>query len=58
MDIVDELREMAKIRMESYRHSVADAYDKHVRVKTFNVGDLILRKVFSEYYGHDGRQVC
>ena len=32
--------------MESYRQRVANAYNKHVRVKTFNVGDLVLRKVF------------
>ena len=46
MDIVDELREMAKIRMESYRQRVANAYNKHVHVKTFNIDDLVLRKVF------------
>ena len=46
VDTIDELRELEKIRMESYRQKVANSYNKHVRVKTFSVGDLVLRKVF------------
>ena len=46
IDTIDELREIAKIRMESYRQKVANSYNKHVRVKAFSVGDLVLRKVF------------
>ena len=37
--------------MESYRQWVANAYNKHVRVKTFNVGDLDLQKVFQKTMG-------
>ena len=46
VDTVDELREMAKARLESYRQRVANSYNKHVRVRSFAVGDMVLRKVF------------
>ncbi|XP_063948038.1 uncharacterized protein LOC135152135 [Daucus carota subsp. sativus] len=46
VDTVDELRETAKVHMEAYQQRVANIYHKHVRIKTFTVGDMVLRKVF------------
>ncbi|XP_074346766.1 uncharacterized protein LOC141685570 [Apium graveolens] len=45
-DTVNELREMARIRMDSYQQRVANTYNKHIHVRAFHVGDLMLRKTF------------
>ncbi|XP_074336583.1 uncharacterized protein LOC141673740 [Apium graveolens] len=45
-DTVDELREMAKIWLASNQHRVANIYNKHVYIRTFHVGDMVLRKTF------------
>ncbi|XP_074327250.1 uncharacterized protein LOC141665168 [Apium graveolens] len=45
-DIVDELQEMAKVRLVSYQQRVANTFNKHVHVRAFRVGDLVLRKTF------------
>ncbi|XP_074300444.1 uncharacterized protein LOC141631706 [Silene latifolia] len=46
LDTVDELRTSAQIRMASYRQTVARSYNKNVKIRTLQVGDLVLRKVF------------
>ncbi|XP_074356733.1 uncharacterized protein LOC141696499 [Apium graveolens] len=46
VDTVDELREMAIIRLVSYQQRVANTYNKHVHVRAFRVGDFVLRKTF------------
>ncbi|XP_074277405.1 uncharacterized protein LOC141601043 [Silene latifolia] len=46
LDTIDELRTSARIRMASYRQTVARSYNKNVKVRTLQVGDLVLRKVF------------
>ncbi|XP_074301173.1 uncharacterized protein LOC141632528 [Silene latifolia] len=46
LDTVDKLRTSAQIRMASYRQTVARSYNKNVKVRTLQVRDLVLRKVF------------
>ncbi|XP_074306495.1 uncharacterized protein LOC141641746 [Silene latifolia] len=46
LDMIDELRTSAQIRMASYRQIVARSYNKNVKVRTLQVGDLVMRKVF------------
>ncbi|XP_074297358.1 uncharacterized protein LOC141628070 [Silene latifolia] len=46
LDTIDELRISAQIRMASYRQTVARSYNKNVKIRTLQVGDLDLRKVF------------
>ncbi|XP_074298338.1 uncharacterized protein LOC141629197 [Silene latifolia] len=46
LDTIDELRTSAQIKMASYRQTVAKSYNKNVKVRTLQVGDLVLRKVF------------
>ena len=45
MDLIDEVRDEAMKRMEKYRGAMARYYNKKVKVRRFNVGDLVLRKV-------------
>ena len=46
LDTVDELRESAAIRKASYQRRLASSYNKRVKPRTFQPGDLVLRRVF------------
>ncbi|KAK8934446.1 hypothetical protein KSP39_PZI014383 [Platanthera zijinensis] len=45
LDLVEELRELASIRQEEVKRRMSRYFDKHVRVKQFEKGDLVLKKV-------------
>lgn len=45
MDLVEERRENALNRTEAYRSRVVRAYNKRVRPRDFQVGELVLKKV-------------
>ena len=45
MDLVDKVRNEAMKRKEKYKGTMARYHNKKVKVKRFNIGDLILRKV-------------
>ena len=46
VDTVDELRDSAAIRIVSYQRRLENSYNKRVKPRTFQPGDLVLRKVF------------
>ena len=46
LDVSDELREAAAIRITSYHRRLANSYNKRVKPRVFQPGDLVLRKVF------------
>ncbi|XP_075492587.1 uncharacterized protein LOC142530651 [Primulina tabacum] len=45
LDLVEEKRDRAFIRMEAYRSRVMKSYNKRVRIRDFQVGDLVMKKV-------------
>ncbi|XP_073304626.1 uncharacterized protein [Primulina huaijiensis] len=45
LDLEEEKRERALIRMEAYRGRVMKSYNKKVRIRDFQVGDMVLKKV-------------
>ena len=45
MDLIVEVRDEASKQMEKYSGVMARYYNKKVKVRRFNVGDLVLRKV-------------
>ncbi|XP_075521384.1 uncharacterized protein LOC142554607 [Primulina tabacum] len=45
LDLLEEKRDRAAIRMEAYRSPVMKSYNKHVRARDFQVGDLVMKKV-------------
>ena len=45
LDTSDELREAAAIRLASYQHCLANDYNKRVRPRVFQPGDLVLWKI-------------
>ncbi|XP_074290601.1 uncharacterized protein LOC141617317 [Silene latifolia] len=46
LDTIDEPRTSAQIRMTAYKQTAARSYNKNLRLRTLQVGDLVLRKVF------------
>ena len=46
MDLVEEKRDLALIRLSHYRQSIARFYNKGVNERRFDEGDLVLRKIF------------
>ena len=45
LDLIDEVREEAMKRMAKHKETIAKYYNRKVKVRRFNTGDLILRKV-------------
>ena len=45
LDFLDEMRDLAKLRLTSYHQNVARQYNKNVRARMFRTGDMMLKKV-------------
>ena len=45
LDCLDEVRDQASQRMAKYQQKIVEYYNRRVKLKRFNIGDLILRKV-------------
>ena len=46
LDAIDELRDKAHLRTALYQQNVAQHYNKNIKVRTFKIGDWVLRHVF------------
>ena len=46
LDLINESRDRALIRIQNYKHAAANYNNSNVRNRRFNQGDLVLRKVF------------
>ena len=46
LDTADELRETAAVGVASYHRRLENLYNKHVKLRVFQPGNLVLRKVF------------
>ncbi|GKV37609.1 hypothetical protein SLEP1_g45619 [Rubroshorea leprosula] len=56
LDFVEEVREMSRIRNMAHQSRVAKFYNKRVRARQFQVGDLVLRKAgLTNAYSHMGK---
>jgi len=47
MDFIDERRDQAMIRVQNYQQAAARYYNSNIKIQRFEVGELVLRKVFS-----------
>ena len=45
LDLVDEVRDQAAQKMAKYKQKIAEYYNQRVKLKRFNISDLVLRKV-------------
>ncbi|GLT84992.1 hypothetical protein SLE2022_031950 [Rubroshorea leprosula] len=56
LDLVEEVREMSRIRNMAHQNRVAKFYNKRVRARQLQVGDLVLRKAgLTNVYSHMGK---
>ncbi|GKV42478.1 hypothetical protein SLEP1_g49874 [Rubroshorea leprosula] len=56
LDLVEEIREMFRIRNMAHQSRVAKFYNKRVRARQFQVGDLVLRKAgLTNTHSHMGK---
>ena len=46
LDTIDELRDLAKLRIAAHQQRIANSYNKNIRIRRFQIGDLVLRKTF------------
>ncbi|XP_024011258.1 uncharacterized protein LOC112086525 [Eutrema salsugineum] len=46
LDLINEKRDQALVRIQNYQQATARYYNKNVRSRRFKAGDLVLRKVF------------
>ena len=45
LDYLDETRDVASKRMEKYQQKMVGYYDQRVKLRRFDMGDLLFRKV-------------
>ena len=45
MDLIDQVRDEASKQMEKYMGPMAKYYNKKLKVRRFNIDDLVLKKV-------------
>ncbi|KAL0451526.1 UNVERIFIED_CONTAM: hypothetical protein Slati_1130700 [Sesamum latifolium] len=45
LDLIEELREKAFLRIQRYKNIMINSYNKRVKSRSFQVGDLVLRRV-------------
>ena len=45
LDCLDEVRDKASSRMTKYQQKMAEYYNKRVKLRQLDIGDLVLRKV-------------
>ncbi|KAL0462545.1 UNVERIFIED_CONTAM: hypothetical protein Slati_0142100 [Sesamum latifolium] len=45
LDLIEELREKAFLRIQRYKNIMINSYNKRVKSRNFQVGDLVLRRV-------------
>ncbi|KAL0386196.1 UNVERIFIED_CONTAM: hypothetical protein Sradi_3013900 [Sesamum radiatum] len=45
LNLIEKLREKAFIRIQRYKNTMINSYNKRVRARSFQVGDLVLRRV-------------
>ncbi|KAL0445717.1 UNVERIFIED_CONTAM: hypothetical protein Slati_1699600 [Sesamum latifolium] len=45
LDLIEELREKTFIRIQRYKNTMINSYNKRVKARSFQVGDLVLRRV-------------
>ncbi|GKV01994.1 hypothetical protein SLEP1_g14488 [Rubroshorea leprosula] len=56
LDVMEEVREMSRIRNMVHQSRVAKFYNKRVRARQFQVGNLVLRKTWlTNSYSHMGK---
>ena len=56
LDTLNELRGSVAIRIASYQRRLANSYNKRVKTRTFQPGNLVLRRVFENKVDPNARK--
>ncbi|XP_038708603.1 uncharacterized protein LOC120003660 [Tripterygium wilfordii] len=48
LDLLQERRDQAMVRLAAYQQVLSRSYNKNVRARSFEIGDFVLRKVLSQ----------
>ena len=46
LDAIEERHDQALLRIQNYQHQIESYYNKKVKSRPFELGDIVLRKVF------------
>ena len=46
LDLLEERRERATVRIAAYQQRIKQYFNKNVKLRTFRLGDLVLRRIF------------
>ena len=57
LNLLEEIRNMATIRLASYHQQMKRRYDKSIRPRSFQVGDLVLQKVVANTKNPNDRKL-
>ena len=55
--MIDELRDLANIRIAAHQQRITRAYNKNTRIRRIHVRDLVLRKTFQNTKDHSAGKV-
>ena len=58
LDLLEEYRDTATIRLAEYQQKLARRYNRDVRVREFNTGDLVLRRVVGSMLDTNTRKLA
>ena len=58
LDLLEEYRDTATIRLAEYQQKLAQRYNQGVRMREFNAGDLILRKAVGSMRNTNARKLA
>ena len=58
LDLLEEYREAATIRLVEYQQKLAQRYNQGVRVREFSAGDLVLRKAVGSMQDTNTRKLA
>ena len=58
LDLLEEYREMATIRLAEYQQKLARRYNRYVKTREFSVGDLMLRKAVGSMRDTNARKLA
>ena len=58
LDLLEEYRDAAAIRLVEHQQKLAWRYNRDVRVREFNAGDLVLRRVVGSMRGTNAEKLA
>lgn len=58
LDTVDDFRDLVNIWIATYQQIIAKSYNNNTRIRSFQIGDLVLQKVFQNTAKHSAEKLA